>query len=120
MKQAVEDELRHLLAALERELGERNFFCGELSLADFAAVCYVPGARAMDVNTGEFPRLQGWMERMSRMPVVSADHERVTKALTKTPIVARTNVSIDVTAVSNGRSGKGLLTSWRVNFMPAR
>jgi glutathione S-transferase len=30
MKQAAADELRDLLATLERELGEQNFFCGEL------------------------------------------------------------------------------------------
>jgi glutathione S-transferase len=88
MKQAAADELRDLLATLERELGEQNFFCGELSLADFAAICYVPGARTMGVNLGEFPRLQGWMEQMRRMPAVRADHERATKALAETPIVA--------------------------------
>lgn len=34
MKQAATEELGRLLAVLERELDERNFFCGELSLAD--------------------------------------------------------------------------------------
>jgi glutathione S-transferase len=54
MKQAAANELRQLLNVLQRELGDRNFFCGELSLADFAAICYVPGAKAMDVSLGEF------------------------------------------------------------------
>lgn len=61
MKQAASEELRALLSVLERELGGRDFFCGELSLADFAAICYVPGAKTMSVSLGEFPGCwAGW------------------------------------------------------------
>jgi glutathione S-transferase len=81
MKQVAVEELRRLLAVLERELGERKFFCGELSLADFAAICYVPGAKSMGVNPQEFPHLRAWMERMRHIPVVVADHERIKKAM---------------------------------------
>lgn len=88
MKQAAADELRRLLAVLERELGERNFFCGELSLADFAAICYVPGAKTMGVNPGEFARLQAWTERMRRIPVMAADHERISKAMAELRSIA--------------------------------
>ncbi len=42
MKQAAANELRQLLAVLESELGELNFFCGEVSLADLAATCRAP------------------------------------------------------------------------------
>jgi Glutathione S-transferase, C-terminal domain len=73
---------------LERELGARDFFCGELSLADFAAICYVPGAKTMGVNPGEFARLQGWTERMRRIPVVAADHERISKAMAELRSIA--------------------------------
>ncbi len=68
MKQAAANELRQLLAVLESELGELNFFCGEVSLADLAAICYVPGAKAMGVNADEYKRLQTWIERMRRIP----------------------------------------------------
>lgn len=81
MKRAAAQELQGLLAVLERELGERNFFCEEMSLADIAAICYVPGARTMGVNVADFPRLQSWVERMLRVPVVEADHERVKQAM---------------------------------------
>jgi len=81
MKQAAVEELRRLLAVLERELGERNFFCDELSLADFATICYVPGAKSMGVNPQEFPHVWAWMGRMRRLPVVVADHERIKKAM---------------------------------------
>lgn len=81
MKRAAEDELRQLLAVLEGELGESNFFCGEISLADLAAICYVPGAKAMGVSADEFKRLQAWIERMRGIPAVTADHERTRKAM---------------------------------------
>jgi glutathione S-transferase len=88
MKQAAADELRRLLAVLERELDERDFFCGELSLADLAAVCYVPGAKTMGVNASEFARLQSWTERMRRIPAVAADRERVSRAISELRSIA--------------------------------
>jgi glutathione S-transferase len=88
IKQAAAEELRQLLRVLERELGERNFLCGELSLADLAAICYVPGARTMGVNPGEFPRLQAWMERLRAVPAVVADHERIRKAMAELRSIA--------------------------------
>jgi glutathione S-transferase len=75
MREAASKEFRTLLGVLDRELGERDFFCGELSLADLAAVCYVPAAAR------ELPRLQAWAERMRRIPVVVADRERAAKAM---------------------------------------
>jgi len=39
-----------------------------VSLADPAAICYVPGAKAMGVNADEYKRLQTWIERMRRIP----------------------------------------------------
>jgi hypothetical protein len=48
-----------------------------------------------------------WIERMCRMPVVNADRCGILKA--------QTDVSIGVTAVSNGQSGMGLLIPWCMN-----
>jgi glutathione S-transferase len=87
MKQAAGEEFRDLLAVLEQELGGRGFFCGELSLADLTAVCHVPGARTMGVKLDEFPKLQAWMERMMRVPVVRMDHDRLMEAIRKVPIL---------------------------------
>jgi glutathione S-transferase len=81
MKRAAVDELRSLLLRLERELSERDFFCGGMSLADLAAICYVPGAKTMGVNLDEFPRLRAWTRRMLGAPMVAADHERNSKAM---------------------------------------
>ena len=87
MRQAAAEEFRQLLAALDRELDHRDFFCGELSLADLTAVCHVPGARIMGVKLEEFPRLQAWVERMRHTPVVKADYERLKASIRKTPIL---------------------------------
>jgi glutathione S-transferase len=88
IKQAAADELQQLLPVLERELGERDFFCGEFSLADLAAICYVPGAKTTGVNPGEFAWLQAWTERMRRIPAVAADRARIGKAMSELRSIA--------------------------------
>jgi glutathione S-transferase len=81
IKAAAASELRALLEVLERELGGKNFFCGELSLADIAAVCHVPMARATGVGLSDCPQLAAWMTRMREIPAVRDDHRRLTKAM---------------------------------------
>src|SRR5262249_33956428 len=58
MSRASRAEFADLLQTLEGELGERDFFCGPLSIADLAAVCHVPAARAMGLELGGMPRLE--------------------------------------------------------------
>lgn len=81
IREAASKELRALLGVLDCELGEREFFCGDLSLADLAAVCHVHDAR-------ELPRLHAWMQRMRRIAVVSADHERFSEAVAQLRSIA--------------------------------
>lgn len=57
MSEAARAEFSQLLARLEAELGERDFFCGNVSVADLAAICYVPSARAMKISLKPF---HGW------------------------------------------------------------
>jgi len=80
IKQAAREECRSLLSVLERELDGRDYFCGALSLADFAAICHVPLARAMALDLGALPHLKAWMDRMRQVPAVAADRERPSKA----------------------------------------
>ncbi len=125
MKQAAAHELRSLLALLERELGGRNFLCGDLSLADLAASCYVPGAQTMGVKSSDFPQLQAWVDRMRRIPVVAADHERISKAMSELRSIADEFEGPDGrihwrdSRGSNGPSATALLTWSRANFMRA-
>jgi glutathione S-transferase len=83
MKSAARDEFRVLLARLERELEGNEFFCGELSIADLAAICYVPAARIMGIDLGEFPRLSAWTARMRELPAVAADLKRLAEAVAR-------------------------------------
>ncbi|MDB5107473.1 MAG: Glutathione S-transferase domain [Candidatus Binatus sp.] len=81
MTRAARDEFSNLLVVLERELGNRDFFCDKLSVADIAAICYVPSAPAMGIALKSFPRLGEWVRAMRALPVVAADGERLKHAL---------------------------------------
>jgi len=81
MQQAAKDECRALLENLECELGTRDFFCGsQPSVADFAAICHVPLANAMRIDTSDLAGIMGWMRRMRDVPAVAADRERAARA----------------------------------------
>ena len=81
MKAAAQGEFAALLARLESELGERQYLCGEFSVADLAAICYVPGAAAMGIDLKKYPALAGWFERMREIGAVRADLDRVRAAM---------------------------------------
>jgi glutathione S-transferase len=81
MKLAARREFEALLLRLESELGARDYFCGALSLADLAAVTYVPAASAMGIDLGATPRLASWLARMREIPAVKADLARVADAM---------------------------------------
>jgi glutathione S-transferase len=80
IRAAAIDECRALLETFEGELGDRDFFCGEVSLADFTAICHAPLARAMKLDLSAMPRVRAWMDRMRKIPAVTADHDRASKA----------------------------------------
>lgn len=80
IKAAARDECAALMATLERELGDRDFFCGEVSLADFTAICHAPLALSMKIDMSPLPRMRAWMDRMRKIPAVAGDRERASKA----------------------------------------
>jgi glutathione S-transferase len=80
IQDAARDECAALMETFERELGDREYFCGALSLADFSVICHAPLARAMKIEMGNLPRMRAWMDRMRKIPAVSADHDRAAKA----------------------------------------
>jgi glutathione S-transferase len=81
MAQAARAEFAQLLARLEAELGDRDFFCDAISVADLAAICYVPSAGAMQISMQTFPRLAAWSHRIRAVAAVAADLERMKSAL---------------------------------------
>ncbi|HVA41618.1 MAG TPA: glutathione S-transferase family protein [Candidatus Binataceae bacterium] len=89
IKDAGRAEFKALLARLERELGGRDFFCGPApTLADFAAICHVPMARAMRLSLNEFPALAAWEKRMRAIPLVAADLDRAREAMAHSDLLA--------------------------------
>ena len=84
MKTIAVKEYEGLLAKLDRALGDREFFCGsEVSIADLAAVCYVPMARAIGIDLARMPKLAAWLVRIRAVPAIKADLRRVSEALAK-------------------------------------
>lgn len=81
IQQAAKDECRALIETLERELGERDYFCGaEPTLADFAAITHAPLAHALRIDMKDFPRTAAWMRRVREIPAVAGDRERASQA----------------------------------------
>jgi glutathione S-transferase len=80
IQDAARDECRALMEVMERELGHRDYFCGEVSLADFSVICHAPLARSMKTDMSDLPRMRAWMDRMRQIPAVAADHERAAEA----------------------------------------
>jgi glutathione S-transferase len=83
MSEASRAEFTELLQKLEGELGQGDFFCGSISIADVAAICHVPAARAMGIDLGGMPRLKAWTARMRAIPAVLGDRQRLVRALAK-------------------------------------
>ena len=64
-----EDALRPLFAALERELGGRDFFCGALSVADIAMFMSVLWSqRLKGPALAPYPALHAWYQRVGARP----------------------------------------------------
>lgn len=80
MQAAARAECRALMETFERELGDREYFCGDLSLADIAAICHAPLALVMKIDLADLPRTRAWMDRMRTIPAVAADRERASEA----------------------------------------
>ena len=80
MQAAARAECRALMETFERELGDREYFCGDLSLADIAAICHAPLALVMKIDLADLPRTRAWMDRLRTIPAVAADRERASAA----------------------------------------
>ena len=65
---------------LERELDDRDFFCGERSRSPTSPrSAMLPLARAMRIGPERSPAHGGVEDRMREIPAVAADHERAAK-----------------------------------------
>ena len=80
---AARADLAVLYDALERELADRDWVCGELSIADMALFPHLAGSRMLRVpfDGATHPRLLAWYKRCRQTPVFAADLTRVSTYL---------------------------------------
>jgi glutathione S-transferase len=71
-------DLRIVYDALNKELAERQFVSGPLSIADIALFPHVTGARAMGVefSAQDHPNVDRWLKEMRSLPICAADLKR--------------------------------------------
>ncbi len=83
MHEAAARDLARLYDELERQLGERPFFCGAYSLADIAVVPHLMAATFLGfgLDSDRHPRLLAWLGRVQERPAVMQDNADVLETL---------------------------------------
>ncbi len=75
---AAKVDLSLVYEALERDLAERQFVCGQLSIAELALFPHLTATRFFGVghDAERHPRLHAWLKRLRSMDLFAADLER--------------------------------------------
>ncbi len=76
--EAAREDLAPVYADLERTLADRDYLCGDLSIADLALFPHLTAVRFLDVafDGATHPRLLAWYKRLRQQGVCRADLER--------------------------------------------
>jgi glutathione S-transferase len=70
-----------IYAGLDRDLAERDYFCGQFTIADIAYFLTITFAMSLGaVPDGTLANLAAWQARMAARPSVAAEMERLTTA----------------------------------------
>lgn len=71
--QRYRDKVARFCAILDRQLDEREFLCGEYSIADIALYPWHVVLEDMaEVNLNDYPNLNNWTKRISNRPAATA------------------------------------------------
>ncbi|MGH6905404.1 MAG: glutathione S-transferase family protein [Geminicoccaceae bacterium] len=78
MREAAQRDLDQIYEALERDLEDQEFVCGDLSIADIALFPHLSAVRALGVafSPERYPRVSAWVKRMRSIELCRADLER--------------------------------------------
>jgi glutathione S-transferase len=81
--EAGQRDLRTLFDMLERGLGERDFLCGDVSVADIALFPHLQSTKVLGLAPERpiHPRLCAWLERMRTLPFVRRDLDVVRRGV---------------------------------------
>lgn len=66
------DEYNRLLGVIDKQLADKDYLCGDYSIADMASWPWVIVHERVGQSLDEFPRVTAWNERMQARPAVSA------------------------------------------------
>ena len=66
------DEYNRLLGVIDKQLADKDYLCGDYSIADMASWPWVIVHERVGQSLDEFPRVKAWSERMQARPAVSA------------------------------------------------
>ena len=65
------DEYNRLLGVIDKQLADKDYLCGDYSIADMASWPWVIVHERVGQSLDEFPRVMAWSERMQARPAVS-------------------------------------------------
>ena len=84
---AARRDLAEVYTALERDLAQGEYVCGELSAADLALFPQLTGAKLLGApfDGDRWPRLLDWYRRMRALPICQTDLARVKEYLGQGP-----------------------------------
>src|SRR6185437_137106 len=76
--EAARADLRSVFDALDKELTDRDFVSGTLSVADIALFPHLASAKAMEIefSAEAYPHLARWFKRVRMLPICAADLRR--------------------------------------------
>ena len=64
------DEYNRLLGVIDKQLADKDYLCGDYSIADMASWPWVIVHERVGQSLDEFPRVMAWSERMQARPAV--------------------------------------------------
>jgi GST-like protein len=71
--QRYKDKVAQFCAILDRQLNDREYLCGEYSIADIALYpWHVVLEDLAEVNLGDYPNLNNWANKISKRPAAAA------------------------------------------------
>ena len=70
------NEVNRLFGVLDTRLKDRDFVCGDYSIADMAIWPWTRGWKAFGQDLAQFPAMQAWSERIEARPAVKAAAEK--------------------------------------------
>lgn len=65
------DETTRLYGVLDKQLADKDYIAGDLSIADIASIGWAQGWEKQGQDINAFPNVKAWLERMNARPAVA-------------------------------------------------